>query len=68
MKFTAMTSVHRADENKHLDAHDFMNMIKNNPDLKEPKLAELACLIYPDAGKAIVEMVRKVRAGEKLVI
>jgi predicted nucleotidyltransferase len=68
MKFSAMTSLYRADENKHVDAHDFIRMIKQNPELDEAKLAELASLIYPDGAKDILEMVRKVRAGEKLTL
>ena len=68
MKFSAMTSLYRADEDKHQDAHDFIRMVKQNPELDGAKLAELASLIYPDGGKDILEMVRKVQAGEKLVI
>jgi hypothetical protein len=68
MKFVSMTSPYRADDDKHQDAHDFIRMIKHNPALDKVQLAQLACLIYPDAGKAILEMVRKVQAGEKLVI
>ena len=33
-----MTSVYRADEAKHQDAHDFILMIKNNPDLNRATL------------------------------
>jgi Nucleotidyl transferase AbiEii toxin, Type IV TA system len=66
MKFSAMTSLHRAAEDRHRDAHDFIRMVKNNPDLDAEKLAELASRIYPEGGKDVLEMVEKVRAGEML--
>lgn len=66
MKFAAMTSLFRADEDKFRDAHDFIRMVKGNPDINKDKLGELASLIYPDGGKDILEMVRKIQAGEKL--
>jgi len=40
-------------------------MAEINPDLK---LAELAELIFDRAGKDILEIVRKIEAGEKLVL
>jgi hypothetical protein len=66
MKFSAMTSLYRADADKFQDAHDFILLVQNNADLEEGKLAELAQLVYPEAGKDVLELVRKVRAGEKL--
>lgn len=68
MKFSAMTSLYRADKDKFLDAHDFMYMVDTNANCNEAVLSEIASLIYPDGGKDVVEMVRKVRAGEKLVL
>lgn len=68
MKFSAMTSLHRRDEDKFQDAHDFIYMVKNNPERNRQKMAELASLIYPDGGKDVLEMVRKIDAGEKLVL
>lgn len=68
MKFSAMTSLYRADKDKHQDAHDFILMVENNPDFDKDKLAELGSLMYPDGGKDVVEMARKVLAGEKLVL
>lgn len=67
MKFSAMTSMYRAVEDKYQDAHDFILMAKNNSDLDEDKLAELASRVYPEGGKAILELVRQAIAGEKLV-
>jgi hypothetical protein len=66
MKFSAMTSHYRAEEDKYQDAHDFILLVKKNPDFDTAKLAELGSLIYPDGGKDVVEMARKVLAGEKL--
>lgn len=66
MKFSAMTSLHRASEDRHRDAHDFIRMVKNNPELDPEKLAQLACLIYPEGRRDILEMVEKVKAGEIL--
>jgi predicted nucleotidyltransferase len=66
MKFSAMTSLYRAEEDKLLDAHDFICMVKGNPDYDRDKLALLGSLLYPDGGKDVVEMARKALAGEKL--
>lgn len=68
MKFSAMTSPNRQDEDKFRDAHDFIRILKNNPELDSGKAAELACLIYPDGGKYLLEIIRTIRAGEKLVL
>ncbi|MBI3409280.1 MAG: hypothetical protein HY040_13115 [Planctomycetes bacterium] len=68
MKFSAMTSLYRADADKFLDAHDFVVMARENPDFDKEALSELASLIYADGGKDLLEMVRKVQAGEKLVL
>jgi hypothetical protein len=65
MKF-AMISLTRDDAKKHMDAHDFIRMVKVNADIDLERLAELGELVYPGGGKEIVEMVRRVRAGEKL--
>ena len=66
MKFSAMTSLYRAVEDKYRDAHDFIRMVKNNADMDEEELATLGSLIYPEGGKDVLEMVRKARAGETL--
>jgi len=68
MKFAPMVSLHRRDKDKHQDAHDFINMVESNPNIDLKKLAELGDLVYPDGGKELVEMVRRVRAGEKLLL
>jgi hypothetical protein len=68
MKFAAMSSLYRADEDKFRDAHDFIRIVKNNPDFDKQKVADLGALIYPDGGKDALELARKVLAGEKLII
>ncbi len=68
MKFAPMISLNRADYKKYMDASDFILMIRVNPDIDLEKLAELGDLVYPGGGKEIVEKVRQVRAGEKLVL
>jgi hypothetical protein len=68
MKFAPMISLTRADEDKYQDAHDFILMVKGNPTIDLAKLAELGELIYPGGGREIVEKVRQVRAGEKLML
>jgi hypothetical protein len=68
MKFAPMISLTRPDEAKHIDAHDFIKIIKVNPDLDLDRLAQFGDLVYPGGGKEIVEKVRQVRAGEKLIL
>ena len=68
MKFAPMISLVRADHKKYMDAHDFILIVRNNPDIDLDKLAQLGDLVYPGGGKEIVEKVRQVRAGEKLVL
>jgi len=68
MKFSAIASLHRADADKFQDAHDFIYMVKSNPVRDKDDLVELAALIYPDGGKDLLEMIRKIDAGEKLVL
>jgi hypothetical protein len=66
MKFASMTSLNRAVEDSYRDAHDFIRMIKNNPEFDKDKVGELASLIYPEAGKVVLDLARKAQAGEKL--
>jgi hypothetical protein len=68
MKFAPMISLHRQDEDKHLDAHDFINIVKSNPDIDLEKLAEFGELVYTGGGQEIVEKVKQIRAGEKLIL
>jgi hypothetical protein len=68
MKFAPMISLHRKDKDKYIDAHDFMYMVDANPGIDLEKLAKLGEFVYPGGGQEIVEMVRRVRAGEKLLL
>jgi hypothetical protein len=68
MKFAPMVSLNRADEYRHQDAHDFISIIKSNPDIDLQQLAAFGDLVYNGGGSEIVELVRKVRAGEKLIL
>ncbi len=66
MKFAAMISLHRQDEDKFQDAHDFIRMVKANAEIDLKKLEELGDLVYPGGGKEAVEKVEQVRRGETL--
>jgi hypothetical protein len=66
MKFAPMISLTRADEKKHMDAHDFIRIVKVNPEIDLEKLAELGELVYNGGGQEILELVRRVRSGERL--
>ncbi len=68
MKFSAMISLTRSDDKKHFDAGDFIRMVKVNPDVDLVKLHALGQLVYDGGGDELVEKVRQVRAGEKLVL
>lgn len=68
MKFAAMLSPLRGEDRKHQDIHDFIRMIYANPDIDVEQLSELGELVFGGGGADIVEKVRKVRAGEKLVL
>jgi hypothetical protein len=68
MKFAPMISLNRPEEYRHQDAHDFITIIKANPEIDLRQLAMFGDLVYNNGGKEIVELVRKVRAGEKLTI
>ncbi len=68
MKFAPLISEDRAQADRFQDAHDFMCIIKSNPEINLPQLAIFGKLVYNGGGAKIVEMVRQVRADEKLVL
>jgi hypothetical protein len=68
MKFSAMISLTRSDDKKHFDAGDFIRMVKANRGIDSATLHALGQLIYNGGGDEIVEKVRQVRAGEKLIL
>jgi hypothetical protein len=68
MKFAAMVSPNRREKDKYQDPHDFIGIVEVNPDIATDKLSELADLVYCSGGATILEFVRRVRAGEKLIL
>jgi hypothetical protein len=66
MKFAPMISLNRAEADRYQDAHDFMYMVSSNSEIDLAQLEKFGALVYASGGKEIVEMVRKVRNGEKL--
>ncbi len=68
MKFLAMISVQRDYADKHSDAGDFIGMVQSNSAVDSRKLHLLGQLVYNGGGDEIMEKVRQVRAGEKLVL
>jgi hypothetical protein len=66
LKFAPMISLMRADEKKLQDAADFVAIVKKNSELDLATLEKLGDLVYNGGGKEILELVRRVRAGEKL--
>jgi hypothetical protein len=68
MKFSAMISLTRSEDKKLYDAGDFIRVVKANPDIDLEKLHALGQLVYNGGGAEVVENVRKVRAGEKLIL
>jgi hypothetical protein len=68
MKFAAMLSPNRDEGDRHLDAHDFIHMIQRNAVIESSTLLRLGELVYGGGGADLVEKVRQVRAGEKLIL
>lgn len=68
MKFAPLTNENRAQADRFQDAHDFMCIVHSNTNIDLRKLAVFGELVYNGGGAEIVEMVRKVRAGEKLIL
>jgi hypothetical protein len=66
MKFAATVSPWRRPLRKVQDGVDFGNIVLANPVIDLTKLAKLGERVYPGGGKEILEMVRRVRAGESL--
>ena len=68
MKFAPMVSPIRDDAKKLVDAHDFILMVRANPEIDLQKLSDLGELVYPGGGKEILNLVKRVRAGETLIL
>lgn len=65
-KFAPLVSLSRADKDKYQDAHDFMYLIDNNPDVDLEELHKIGEMIFPGGGKELVEKVGQVREGKRL--
>ena|SRR5438128_1484519 len=68
MKFAPMVSPNREDVKKIIDSTDFIRIIRANPEIDLEKLSKLGDLVYPGGGKEILDLVRRVRAGETLIL
>lgn len=68
LKFAAMMSPNRADDDKFLDAHDFIRVIRANPQLAEAKLQPLGEHVFAGGGKRLLALIADVKAGRKLVL
>jgi hypothetical protein len=68
LKFAPMVSLNRSDLDKQQDAVNFGRIVVSNPGLNLDHLATLGDLVYPCGGKEILECVRRVRAGEQLIL
>jgi hypothetical protein len=66
MKFAPMISLTRQNPDKLQDAVDFSRIVLANPDIDVEKLSALGELVYAGGGQEIVELVRRVRANERL--
>jgi hypothetical protein len=68
-KFRALVSRNRPEEKQHLDASDFIQMVKRHRDgLNRDRLRQLGEAIYPDGGDHLLKMVDDVLAGRRLRI
>lgn len=68
-KFAAMTSPRRADDKKHIDIGDFINIVKTNlPAINLVKLRRLGNKVYPDGGSEIISLVSDIRAGRRISV
>jgi hypothetical protein len=68
MKFSAMISLTRSEDKKLHDAGDFIRVVKANRNIDLDKLHALGQFVFNGRGDEIVENVRQVRAGKKLVL
>src|SRR5215470_11101656 len=68
MKFAPMISPNRDDAKKLVDAHDFIMIVRANPEIDLHKLSDLGDLVYPGGGKEVMELVRRVRSGATMIL
>ncbi|HEV3343965.1 MAG TPA: hypothetical protein VG125_26560 [Pirellulales bacterium] len=68
-KFRALVSRNRPEEKQHLDASDFIQMVKRHRDrLDHDRLLQLGEAVYSNGGDHILKMVDDVLAGRRLRI
>ncbi len=68
-KFAAMISPNRPPDKKHLDAGDFINMVRHNrDDIHSKKLWKLAELVYMGGGDDVLGCVEDAKAGRTLQV
>jgi hypothetical protein len=66
-KFAAMISPNRPEEKKHLDAADFISMVKHNRDsIRLARVRRLGERVYPGGGAEVVRLVEDAKAGRRL--
>lgn len=66
-KFAAMVSPNRLPEKKHIDAGDFMNVVRHNrADIDLRKLKKLADRVYPGGGAEIMSLIEDIDAGRPI--
>ncbi len=68
LKFFSMTSSGRQQDDQFQDAHDFINVVKNNKPFNLEQLAEWGELAYAGGGADLVRCVDDVSAGRRLEI
>jgi hypothetical protein len=68
LKFAPMVSLNRSELDKQQDAVDFGRVVVSNPTIDLDQLALLGELVNMGGGKEIAEFVRRVRAGEQLIL
>jgi len=66
MKFAAMVSPNRQQVKKFQDAHDFGQILLSNPELNRETLQTLCETIFGGGGAEVLEIIRKMQAGEKI--
>jgi hypothetical protein len=68
MKFGPMVSGTREDVKKLIDSADFIRMVRANQEIDLELLRRLGDLVYKGGGTEILELVRRVRNGETLIL
>jgi hypothetical protein len=68
LTFSRMKSLTWGNAKKHMDAHDFIAMVKASPAINMRSLSMLGDLVCPDGGAEIVRTVGQARRDETLTI